>query len=50
MTHLKLIKALTSLSDAIKIAEELNESEDSKILRMLEIKYERMYRECVKNV
>jgi hypothetical protein len=50
MTHFKLMKVLTSLSDAVKITEELNEIEDSKILRILEIKYEKMYRECVRNV
>lgn len=50
MTHLKMLKVLTSLSDAIKITEELNEIEDSKILQLLEVKYEKMYRQAIKNV
>lgn len=44
MKHLQVMKLLTALSDAKKILDELQEYDDSDMIELLEIKYEKMYK------
>ena len=44
MKHLHILKLLTALSDAKKILNEIQEYDDSDLIELLEVKYEKMYK------
>jgi isopenicillin N synthase-like dioxygenase len=45
MKHLEVMKILTSLSEAKKIAEQFGEHDDYDMIELLELKYEKMFRQ-----
>jgi hypothetical protein len=49
MTHLKVMKLLSCLTESRKIMEGLGEYDDYELIELLEIKYEKMYHNLVTN-
>lgn len=49
MKHLEVIKLLNSLASTKKIMDELGEYDDYDVIELLEMKYEKLYREMHKN-
>jgi hypothetical protein len=48
MKHLEVMKLLNSLASAKKILDELGEYDDYNVIELLELKYEKLYRQMAK--
>jgi hypothetical protein len=49
MKHLEVMKLLNSLASSKKILEELEQYDDYDVVELLEMKYEKLYRQLAKN-
>jgi hypothetical protein len=47
MTHLKVMRLLSCLTESRKIMEELEEYDDYDLIELLEIKYEKVYHNLI---
>jgi hypothetical protein len=49
MKHLEVMKLLNSLASSKKIMDELGEYDDYNLVELLELKYEKLYRQLAKH-